>query len=71
MIEPMHWTVPGTRQTACGRDVRGRRSTKQHTLVTCKLCVGAAILRAVERRAGRPPSVGAFMGVLPSRFAKP
>lgn len=69
MTEPMHWTAPGTRQTACGCDLRGCRSTKQQSLVTCKLCVASAVLRAVERRTGRPPSVGAFMNVPLSRFA--
>ncbi len=68
MTEPMHWTVPGTRRTACGADVRGRRSTKQASLVTCKLCVTAAVLRAEERRTGRRPAAGGFVGVPPSPF---
>lgn len=67
----MHWRVPRTRGTACGRDVRGLRSTKQASLVTCKLCVAAAVLRATETRTGRRVGIGGFVGLPPSPFLDP
>lgn len=66
--EPLHLTAEG-RKTACGRDLRGLRSTKQRSLVTCKHCYSAVILELVERRTGRRPEIGGFVGVPPSRFA--
>lgn len=69
MTESMHLTVKG-RKTACGRDLRGLRSTRQLSLTTCKHCHGALILDAVERRTGRRPKIGGFVGV-DSPYVKP
>lgn len=70
LVEPMHLTVQG-RKTACGLDLRGLRSTRQASVVTCKLCVYAV----AEKLLGRPlrprvPAIGGFVGVK-SPFAKP
>lgn len=48
MIEPMHCTALD-RKTACGQDIRGRRSTRQVDLVTCAVCQQRIIVEVVER----------------------
>ena len=69
----MHLTAEG-RKTACGRDLRGLRSTRQGSVVTCKLCVYAAARALLQlppsALRGPRPSVGGFVGVK-SPFAKP
>ena len=48
MIEPMHCTALD-RKTACGLDIRGKRSTRQPDLVTCVVCQQRLLLELFNR----------------------
>ncbi len=51
-VEPMHLTSRDRdprRRTACGLDSRGRRSSRDPAVTTCKLCRHAVALSLVKR----------------------